>query len=85
LVKAVTGKLDEQTVWRDQVDTRIVKGVSVHGDRVAVTYWGGTLRVLDEAGKPRLERTFPQDVAVAAWSGDRLIVGLADGEVITLH
>jgi hypothetical protein len=85
LLKGLTGKLDEQTVWRDQVDSRIVKALSVHGDQVAVAYWGGTLRVLDEAGKPRLERSFAQDIAALAWSGDRVIVALVDGEVIALE
>jgi hypothetical protein len=84
LLRALDGKMDEQTVWRDRDETTIVKGLSVHGKEAAVHYWGGTVRVL-EGGKPRRERTFPQDVAALAWSGDRLIVALGDGEVVALR
>jgi hypothetical protein len=83
LLRGLDGKMEEQTVWRDQAETKIVKGVSVHGKQVAVHYWGGALRILED-GKPRLERTFRQDIAALAWSGGRLIVCLADGEVIAL-
>jgi hypothetical protein len=84
LLRGLDGKLDGQTVWRDQAETRIVKALSVRGKQVAVGYWGGTVCVLDD-GKRRCRRAFPQDVAVLTWSGDHLLVGLADGEVVALQ
>jgi hypothetical protein len=85
LVRALEGKMEEQTVWLNQAVSKIVKGVSGQGNQMAVHYWGGTLRVLEDADKPRLERTFLQDVAALAWTGDRLIVGLVNGEVVALQ
>jgi hypothetical protein len=67
------------------VSTKIVKQVAVGGDRVAVTYWGGTVRVFDLAGKLRHEHVFPRDVALTGWIGGRLVVGLANGGVIALQ
>jgi hypothetical protein len=84
LVKAVGGKLPDQALWQNRVETKIVKSVSASGGRVAVTYWGGTLRLFDGNGKVRHEQVLPQDVTTTAWVGGRLVVGLADGTVLSL-
>jgi WD40 repeat protein len=82
LVKAINGKLAEQTVWQNKVYTKIVKQVAVHGDRIAVTYWGGTLRIFDAGGKLRSEQVFSQDISALVWSKDQWIAGLADGRLV---
>src|SRR5262249_17890641 len=81
LVKAIQGKLAAQTVWQNKVYTKIVKEVAVQGDQIAVTYWGGTLRIFDAAGKLRAETIFPQDISALAWHKDQWITGLANGTV----
>jgi hypothetical protein len=85
LVKGIRGKLEEQTVWQSRVRTKIVKAAAVHGNSVAVTYWGGTLRVFDLSGKLRYERVFAQDISALAWSGGRLVAGLTDGRVVAVR
>jgi hypothetical protein len=84
LVKGVAGKLHEQTVWHNVADGKIVKALAVNGEQSAVTYWGGTLRLLDRDGKLLQERVFPQDITGIAWLGGRLVIGLADGDVLAL-
>ena len=85
LVKAADGKLEDQTVWKDAVHTKIVKKIAASDSSVAVSYWGGTVRVFDPAGKLRCEQMFTQDVAVMDWFGRDLLVGLADGRLIALE
>jgi hypothetical protein len=63
---------------------RLLKLAAAKGDRLAVAYWGGTLRVADGAGKILSEQQMPQDVTALAWVGSRLIAGLADGRVVAL-
>ena len=53
-------------------------------ERVAVAYWGGTVSVL-EGGAVKTTQAFPYDVADLTWSGERLVVGLADGRVFGLE
>jgi hypothetical protein len=55
-----------------------------NGKRFAVAYWGGTLRVGEADGKAITEQQLPQDVTALAWTGERVIVGLADGRVLSL-
>jgi hypothetical protein len=55
-----------------------------NGKRYAVAYWGGTLRVGEADGKAITEQQSPQDVTALAWTGERVIVGLADGRVLSL-
>jgi hypothetical protein len=63
---------------------RMLKLSAASGERVAVAYWGGTLRVAD-GGAVLAEQQLPQDVTALAWSGGRLIAGLADGRVLVLE
>jgi hypothetical protein len=54
-------------------------------DKVALAYWGGTLRVVEAEGKVLSEQQMPQDIAALTWLGSRLVVGLADGRVVALE
>jgi hypothetical protein len=53
------------------------------GGKVAVAYWGGTLRVVD-GDRVVSEQNLPQDVTALAWLGDKVVAGLADGRVLAL-
>jgi hypothetical protein len=85
LVKEVHGKLAAQTVWQNKVYTKIVKEVAVHGGQIAVTYWGGTLRIFDTGGKLLAEKIFPQDISALVWNKDQWIAGLANGMVVAVR
>jgi len=54
-------------------------------ERVAIAYWGGTLRVVDAEGAVLSEQTLPQDITALAWLDELLIAGLADGRVVALR
>lgn len=82
LVKAWEGKLGEQSLWKDQLETKIVKKVAVGGNRIAVTYWGGTLRLFDLEGKLLAEYSGSQDISSLVWDGSHWIIGLADGRLL---
>jgi hypothetical protein len=58
--------------------------VARNGKELAVAYWGGTLRIVGADGKLRVEQHLPQDITAMVWLGNRLIVGLADGQVQAL-
>jgi hypothetical protein len=62
---------------------RIVKLVAAHDGLTAVAYWGGTVQVL-RGGDVHTSQLLPQDVAGLVWLDDKLIVGLADGQVVAL-
>lgn len=63
---------------------RIVKYAVRRGDRVAVGYWGGLVRILDADGRVQAAHQFQDDIAAVAWFGDVLAVGLSDGRVAGL-
>jgi hypothetical protein len=63
---------------------RMLKLAAANGGNVAVAYWGGTLRIVDDQGKVRSEQQLPQDVTALAWLDGKLIAGLADGRVVAL-
>jgi hypothetical protein len=63
---------------------RLAKLAASAGGRVAVTYWGGTLRVVDGSGGILTEQVLPQDVTALTWLDDKVIAGLADGRVLAL-
>ena len=63
---------------------RLQSVVAASGKYLAVAYWGGTLRIVDTAGKLRAEQRLPQDATALVWLGDQLVVGLADGRVQAL-
>jgi len=64
---------------------RIVKAVAVGKDAVAVAYWGGTLQVLSPAGELHTSQLLPQDIAGLVWLDGKLVVGLADGQLVALQ
>jgi hypothetical protein len=63
---------------------RMMKLSAASGTRVALAYWGGTLRIVDSNGAIKSEQMLPQDITALVWQGERLVVGLADGRVIAL-
>jgi hypothetical protein len=81
-VKTAAANPREQVAWESKTPGRLVKQVAALEGQTAVAYWGGLVRVFDASGAVKAARTFPQDVAALVWSGDRLVVALADGQVI---
>jgi hypothetical protein len=63
---------------------RMAKLAVSGGGKVAVAYWGGTLRII-EGDAIKYEQQLPQDATALAWLGGKLIVGLADGRVLALE
>lgn len=63
---------------------RLLKLAVKDGERVAVAYWGGTVRVVDAQGQVKTEQLLPQDVTSLTWLGNKLITGLADGRLLAL-
>ena len=57
---------------------------ALSGPKIAVAYWGGTLRLIDKSGAVASEQQLPQDITAMTWAGNRLVVGLADGRVLAL-
>ncbi len=71
--------------WEHQTSRRIVKQLAARDGLIAAAYWGGLVHVLDKDGKLKAGRRFPQDVAAIAWTGERLVVALADGQVVAVE
>jgi hypothetical protein len=63
---------------------RLRKLWSADQGRLAVAYWGGTLRIVDDKSDLLCEQQMPQDVTAMTWARGSLIVGLADGRVLSL-
>jgi hypothetical protein len=63
---------------------RLVKLSASGNGKVAVAYWGGTLRIVNGSGTIKAEQQLPQDVTALAWAGGKLIAGLANGRVLAL-
>jgi hypothetical protein len=85
LAPAMAGLAETGAAKRQERPDRMMKLWSAGGGRLAVAYWGGTLRIVDEKGATILsEQQLPQDATALAWLNDRLIVGLADGRVLSL-
>ncbi|MHB1038293.1 MAG: hypothetical protein ACYC0Y_27025, partial [Pirellulales bacterium] len=63
---------------------RIVKQAVPAKQLTAVSYWGGTLRIVDAASDAKRQQVFSQDITALAWLGNTLIVGLADGRLIAV-
>jgi hypothetical protein len=63
---------------------RMLKLYSASEGKLAVTYWGGTLRIVDGTGAILTEQQLPQDVTALTWAPGNVIAGLADGRVIAL-
>ena len=54
------------------------------GDKVAIAYWGGTVRIVQAKGKVLSEQLLPQDVTALVWASGQVVAGLADGRVVAL-
>jgi hypothetical protein len=61
-----------------------VKHAVALGNNTVVSYWGGTLDVIDNQGQTRHRNIFTQDITALASSGDKVVVGLADGRVMAI-
>jgi hypothetical protein len=64
---------------------RMAKLAVAAADRIAIAYWGGSLRVVDAAGAVQSEQMLPQDITALTWLDSVLVAGLADGRVIALE
>ncbi len=62
----------------------LMKSVAVDNTATAVSYWGGTVQVIDNTGGVKSCQLMPQDTSEIAWLNGTLIVGLADGQVFGL-
>jgi hypothetical protein len=62
---------------------RMLKLSAKDGGKLAVAYWGGTLRVVVD-DKVKTEQQLPQDATALVWLNGELVVGLADGQVLLL-
>ncbi len=66
-------------------DRMISRVVAAPNNLTAVTYWGGTLRIVDGSGKVFGESRLPQDISALVWIGNHVIAGLADGRVMAVQ
>jgi hypothetical protein len=64
---------------------RLLKLAVASQGRLAVAYWGGTLRIVGRDGAVKTEQQLPQDITGLAWLDETLAVGLADGRVMGLE
>lgn len=83
-VKYRSGNAQDNLAWQHAEPGLLVKKIVVNANRVAVSYWGGTLQVFDSNGVIVAEQTFQQDIADLIWSGNTLVVADADGRVMGL-
>ncbi len=65
--------------------TRRVKFAVKLGDKALLVYWGGTLEIADTEGKVLARNVFDQDISAIAVPGSRILVGLADGRLLSLE
>jgi hypothetical protein len=61
-----------------------VKTIIVDTNATAVSYWGGTVQIIDNNGTVKSCQLMQQDTSEMAWLNGTLIVGLADGQVFGL-
>jgi len=80
------GKPYGRKQWSTPCPQRIVKQIAQGRTQIAVSYWGGTVRMIAMGGSVRTEteNVFTQDVTDTAWVGERLVVGTGDGRVVLL-
>jgi hypothetical protein len=69
---------------KQQIPGLLLKRAVTGAGRTAISYWGGTLRVVDAAGTVKSQQRFSQDIAALTFAGDKLVVALADGKLIEL-
>jgi len=78
-------KLDPEVAKRQQLAGFLPKQSLEQKGLTAIAYWGGTLRIVDAAGEIKYQQLLLQDITAMAWSGSRLIVGLAGGKLLALE
>jgi hypothetical protein len=83
LRKELAAPADVDALKKQARPDRMAKLAASGGGKLAVAYWGGTLRIV-EGDAIKYEQQLPQDATALAWLGGRLIVGLADGRVVAL-
>ncbi len=63
---------------------RLMKMGLVAGEYKAFAYWGGDLRVINKDGAIIFAPHFPNDITALAYFDKTIIVGLADGRLMTI-
>src|SRR5262249_54485706 len=66
--RALAADQDADAARKHERPDRIVKLTASQGVRLAVAYWGGTVRIVAGSGKPQTEQQLPQDVTTLTWS-----------------
>ncbi len=69
---------------KQAVSGRVVKKIAADNGKTAIGYWGGTVQVIDAAGKTQSLQILANDIGDMAWLNGKLIVGLADGSMVSL-
>jgi len=83
--QTVTSPQQREAMQKKLGPQRLVKFIAVDGKRTAVAFWGGTVQILDDAGRVQAMQRLPQDITALIWSDGRLIVGDADGRLMALR
>jgi hypothetical protein len=63
---------------------RMIKFIVPHGGATAIASWGGTLELRNAAGAVQRRSILPQDVTALLSVGGSLVVGLADGRLLSV-
>jgi hypothetical protein len=84
LAPAKDAAADKAAKAQDRPD-RMRKLAASQGGKVAVAYWGGTLRVVGAGGRVQSEQLLAQDVTALAWLDGKVVAGLANGQVVALR
>lgn len=86
LCKAAAATAVDRPDWQYDTPGFIPKVLDVRNGWIAVGYWGGLVRVLNDKGEPVLGTKYHLDVSALCWIGDDLLaLALADGRVIGLQ
>ena len=83
-VQSRSGNSKDNLTWSHAEPGLLVKQIVVNANRVAVSYWGGTLQIFDADGALVASQVFQQDIAEMVWSNDTLLVADADGRLLGL-
>jgi hypothetical protein len=80
---AAADTADDDLAKKQARADRMLKLAAKDGNRLAVGYWGGTLRTV-EGDRVTSETQLPQDVTALTWLGGQPVAGLASGQVVML-
>jgi hypothetical protein len=81
--KELAAAAPDAAATKQERPDRMLKLSAASGGKLAVAYWGGTLRIV-AGGKVLTQQQLPQDVTALAWSDGQVVAGLADGRVLAL-